>query len=198
MENEGPKDTLNPEFKEDVKEDIKVSEENPMLQKALKEKKNAMEALRRLEEENKQLKEAKLKEKEDYKNLYETKDKELEELKQKYTEKEEVIRKGVKLSSIKKELTKIGINPDYMDKAIKFVDLDSVEYDSDSGICTGADRQAKSVFESLPVFFGQAKVGVNQSAPVGGSEPLTLETWKKLPAKEQKERYQELKKNLGV
>jgi len=168
------------------------------LNKVLHEKKNAVERLRKLEDENKSLREEELKRQENYKLLAEEKDKELTELRSKYNEREKLIVDSSKLSAVKKELTKLGCDAKYLDKAIKFVNLDNLQYDHDTGVVAGTMEAAKAVQEELPPFFGNTGVGVNQSAPAGAPSELTLEGWKKLPYEERKKRQNELYTNLGI
>ncbi len=169
---------------------------NPFVQKLLTEKRNAMEAKRVLEEENRKLKEDRMREKEDLKGLLELRDKEVADYKARDIEREKMIQDSLKVSAIKKEFSKMGMTERHMDKGIRLVDISKLSYDPDTRVVVGAELQAKYLYEDMPELFGKVQTGVNQAAPVGGPSDLTKAVWLKLPPKEQKERYLELRGNL--
>lgn len=174
-----------------------MNEKDTFVQKLLNEKKNAMEAKRIVEEENKKLKEERMREKEDLKGLLELREQEIVSLKADSEKKEGLIRDSLKAGAIKKELLKMGLDEKYLDQSLKLVDVNSLNYDSETRVVTGAEVQAKLLFEKVPVFFGKTNVGVNQSSPVGGTGNLTLQEWQKLPLDQMKLRKAELMDSLG-
>lgn len=185
---------------EEVKEKVQETDGplNDHVRKILTEKKNYQEKTRVLEEEIRKLKEDKMREQQDFKLLAETKELEAQEWKTKYTEKEELIKKSLKLSSVKKEIVKLGCDSKYVDEVTRLINMDQVSYDEETGVCTGAEEQAKILYNKFTPLFGKTVVGVNQDAPAGNLGPLTTEEWSKLPKEERVKRRSELYKNLGV
>jgi hypothetical protein len=172
--------------------------DDSFVNKVLTEKKNAMDRVRNLENELKEIREAELRKTENYKVLAEQKDQELNDLKNKYAQKEQFITENIKKTAIRDELTKLGCKAEFLDKATKLVNINNVEFDSETQTVTGHIEAAKKLSEELRPLFGNAGVGTNQSAPEGGQGQLTLEAWKKLPYDERKKRQGELEENLGI
>jgi hypothetical protein len=179
---------------------------NDHIQKILKEKKNAMDKLRDIAQENEILK-AKLSELEEqellknkqFEQLADTRKKEAEEWRNKYTESQNLIKDSVKKASIKSELNKLGIEEKYISDTMKLIDLNEVVYDEETRVVSGAEQVALRIKDKFPPLFGQKNVGVSHDAPSNGNlGRITLEEWKKLPVKEQRERLPELYANLGV
>jgi hypothetical protein len=168
------------------------------LNKVLHEKKTAVEKLKQYESENKVLRENELKRNENYKLLSEEREKEVAEWKAKYTNQTDMLTRSSKTTALKKELTKLGCDAKYLDKAVKMVSLDNIQYDDATGVVTGQLEAAKAIQEELPPLFGTLNVGVNQSIPAGTPTTLTLEAWKQLPPDEKVKRKAELYQNLDI
>lgn len=168
------------------------------VEKVLKEKKNSVEALRAAEEKLSKHEKEKLVSQENYKELLTVSEKKTVELQDKLNSQTNLITNAKKLGALKSELQKLGMDPKYIADTAKLVDLEQVIVDEDNGVITGADLQAKRLADKFPPLFKTNNVGVSHQAPVGIGGELTLESWKKLPEKEQKDRYPELRQNLMV
>lgn len=179
---------------------------NPLVDKILKEKKNAMERLRTLEVENQTYKqklteheESKLVEEKKFVEIAEKRKQEADQWKQKYDESQKFITESIKQGAIKQELIKLGIDPKYSNEAIKLIDLGKVHFDSETKTVIGAEDEAKILAEKFPPLFGGTGARASHEAPgTGKPAQLTLEEWKKLPYDERKKRESELYSTLGI
>jgi len=141
-----------------------------------------------------------LKEKEDYKTLYEQQKQRVEELTGVVDKAANEKLNTAKTGELKKELQKLGLKPEYVDKAVQLAELDTVKIDKETGTIYGADLVAKTLSEEWPVLFGAQTDNVSQNAPdtVRPMGALTLEEWQKLPYAERKQREGELFGSQGV
>lgn len=145
--------------------------------------------------------EKELKEKEDWKTLYEKTKAENEALTGKLSSAEQLKVVSKKESEVKKELAKLGVKPEYADRAAKLVNLDSVKFDKETGVVYGAEVVAKTLSEDWPDLFGAGSTAtVTQSAPnsPAPSGALSLEDWKRLPYDERKKREGDVMASAGV
>lgn len=167
-----------------LEETVQQGYSREFVEKVLNEKKNAMESLRQMQSEVKRRDEEKLLADKKYEELAETRLSEINDWKTKYETSQKTIQNSMKTSVLKKELTKLGCHPEYIDKAVRFADLNEINYDTETGVVSGADNIAKSISEELKPFFGNQAVGTNQSAPVGTPKTMSIEDWKRLPYEE--------------
>ena len=186
----------------DEKPEEKPIDENekpldPLAQKLLNEKKNWQSRAKTAEEELAKVKEEKMKADNNWKAIAEEKEKEAIAWKEKHIKQESFIKNQVKETAVRKELTKLGIDSKFMDKTVKLVDLDSINYDEETGVVVGADIQAKKLHEEFTPLFGKKNEKVDHGAPNGTPEKLTIEEYRKLPLKDRKEKKIELAKALG-
>jgi|DEB0MinimDraft_6_1074348.scaffolds.fasta_scaffold03835_4 type IV secretory pathway VirB4 component len=171
------------------------------------EKDNFRSANQKLQEQvealNKKIREGEekaLKEKEDYKALYEQQKQRVEELTGVVDKAKTERVTATKTVELKKELQKLGLKPEYVEKAVQLAQLDTVQIDKETGTIYGADLVAKTLSEEWPVLFGAETDNVTQNAPqvARPTGALTLEEWQKLPYAERKQREGELFGSQGV
>jgi len=160
-------------------------------EKAIREKKNAMETLKVKERTD-------LENKEQYKELYDMKQKEAEDLQVKLDKQSQLITEAKKVGTLKSELQKLGMDQRFINESIKLVDLSKIIVDEETSTITGADLCAKLLSEKFPPLFQTKSPGVSHQAPVGMGKPLDLDTWKQLPYDEKIKREPELYQNLGI
>jgi hypothetical protein len=181
--------------------DEKKSEtyDKTFVEKLLTEKKNYQSKVSELENQLKAKAETELKEKEQWKTLFETKSKEVEDLTTRLSQIEQHKVQIAKESELKKELQKLGIKSNYLEKAVKIADLNSIKADGETGTIYGADVVAKSIAQDWSDLFGGSSAGVDHSAtktpPTGN---LTFDEWSKLPYDERKKREGEMLKTMGA
>lgn len=168
------------------------------LNKVLHEKKTATEKLKAAEAENKLLREGELKRQENFKQLAEQKDQELSALQTRFDAREEVIKNSSKKTAITKELKSLGCDDKYIDKALRFVDLKTIDYDESTGIITGQLEAARNVQEQVPVFFGTQTVGVNQGSPAGIPNNLTKDVYLAMSYEDRKKHKAEFYRQQGI
>lgn len=182
-------------------------ETNPLLDKVLKEKKNAMTRNMQLQEELQSMKvrmqeieEEKLQKERNFEQLAEQRKSEIESWRQKYENQQKFMVDTAKVGSIKSELSKLGINQDRVDLALKMVDINKLQYDNEAKIILGADDLARELASKVPEWFGSYKRGVNQDAPKDSFGSITLEKWRGLPEgdKYKPEVLKELYKSQGI
>lgn len=178
---------------------------NPLVDKILKEKKNAMERVRTLEQELENYKstmskieEDKLLEQKKFQEIAEKRKQEADQWKTKFDESQKMIVDSIKTGAIKTELLKLGIDPKYSGDAIKLIDLNKIHYDNETRVVIGAEDEAKVLLEKFPPLFGTKPPGVSHAAPSGNSVNITLEDWKKLPYEERKKRENDLYNSMGI
>lgn len=166
---------------------------------------NANQSLRdeleQMKAEQKAREEAALKEKEDWKTLYEKTKLEKETLEGKLGSAEMLRQNAKKESELKSELAKLGVKPQYVERASKLANLDSVKIDKETGVIYGAEVVAKALSEDWPDLFGPGQSEkVEQQAPgsVAPTGALSLEEWQKLPYEERKKREGEMMVSQGV
>ncbi len=165
------------------------------------EKDNFRKRIEQLEAEKRESEERALKEKEDYKTLYEKTKAENEQLTGKLGSAEQQRLDAKKASELKSELAKLGVKPQYAEKAVKLANLDSVKIDKDSGVIYGAEVVAKSLSEDWPDLFGSGsseKVTQNAPATPTPTGALSLEEWQKLPYDERRKREGEMMQTMGI
>ena len=156
---------------------------------SLRDKIAEMEANQKAREEQE------LKEKEDWKTLFEKANEEKKNLEGKLTTVADRELSAKKESELKKELAKLGVKQNYVEKAAKLAQLDSVKIDNETGVIYGADVVAKTLSEEWPDLFGSgASETVRQSAPQTPTSTgvLSLDEWQKLPYEERKKREGDL------
>lgn len=177
------------QYSSDFVEKLKKEKENFRTQAQKRD-----EELENFKAEQKSREENALKEKEDFKQLYENKAKELEEAQGKLQATNLEKLDANKRSELKKELSKLGINPDYADKATRLADLGQIKIDKETGVMYGTDSVAKHLADEWPTLFGTTTESVSQRSPEMPSPTgaLTLDEWKKLPYDERKKREGEL------
>ena len=173
-------------------------EENPLLHKFKKEKDNWKNRAAEMEAELNRIKNERLKEKEDYKALYESSEERYNLLKNDYETKNKMIHESNKRNSLRTELERMGCQREYLDKALKFANMENISYDDETGTVTGHIEVAKSLSEELRPFFSHSSPGVDQAAPVGGPNDMTVEAYKNLSPEERKKAKPQLYKNLGI
>lgn len=178
---------------------------NPHVDKILKEKKNAMERMRSLEQELETQKikvaeyeENKLLEEKKYQEYAERYKKEAETYKEKFEKTQKTIVDSMKLGAFQNEAIKLGMDSKYIQEATKLIDLNKIHYDNDTRVVIGAEDEAKALLERFPPLFGGRTPGVSHDAPVGKMATLTLDEWKKLPYEERKKREGDLFDTLGI
>jgi hypothetical protein len=178
---------------------------NPLVDKILKEKKNAMEKLRMLEQENLTFKaklseyeENKLVEEKKFVEIAEKRKQEADQWKAKYDESQRFITESIKTGAVKNELIKLGIDPKYSNEAIRLIDLGKIHYDNETKTVVGAEDEAKILYEKFPPLFGTQGARASHDAPASKTAQLTLEEWKKLPYEERKKREGDLYTSLGI
>lgn len=185
------KQDTTPETKEDVSIDPSKYVSRSTYEKAVKELKNFREALRNKEKED-------LEKQEKYKELYEIEKKRSEERDQELAQLKELTTTSKKLGALRDELEKLGCNKQYLDKAIKFADMNKIIVDDETGVITGADLQAKLVSEDVPPFFQPSKVGVSHQAPAGLAKPISIEDWQKLSYEDRQKLKKEVYEQHGI
>ena len=167
--------------------------------KVLKEKKNAMERVRELETRLKQTEEKEMIRKEEFKSLAETKEREANEWKTKFESTNKLIRDGLKVNKVRDELGKLGMQPQYMNHALRMIDLNTIDVDEDTKVVTGHDSAAKMLQETFPPLFSSRPTNVSGAAPATGApQTLTLEEWKKLPNDQKRAREKDLYETMGI
>lgn len=180
---------------------------NKFTEKLLKEKKNTVMRNQALEKELEELKqwkaeaeESRLKEQEKWKEMYEKRDIEKKELLEKLNQTEKSIFDGHKVNALKSELNKLGIKENYLEKAVKLVDLDSIRLDNETSTVVNADEHAKAIYDEWSDLFGQSNTNVSHDStdPVGTSGPMSIEDWRKLPLAEKKKRQADVFKANGI
>lgn len=159
---------------------------NPILEKVLKEKKNAMERVRELEAQMQTITDERLKEKEDWKTLYETTKTKLDTLNSELEQERVEKVNGHKLSSLKKELAKMGAQDSAMDALLKLADLGKLKYDSEHKVVLGTEETARAIKDAIPAAFGKATAGVDQDAPSTKFVNVDLNTFKQMNAQDKK------------
>lgn len=161
------------------------------VKKIIEEKRQVLKEKQDLLDENKRLKMEKFEKEENWKAIAESDRKELDEYKSNMAKKDEIISRGVKTSALKRELTKLGCQEKFLDKAIKLVDLNSVQYDLDTNVVTGHSELAKQLADDVPPFFQGATVGVDHGSPAGFPVDLTIDNWKAMPRGPEKDKAKE-------
>lgn len=157
---------------------------NPVLEKVLKEKRNAMERVRELEGTLQNVTDERLKEKEDWKTLYESTKTKLDEVNTNLeSERVEKIN-GHKLSSLKRELSKMGAQENSMDALLKLADTSALKFDPEHKVVLGTEMVAKQIKDSIPAAFGRPGAGVDQSAPQTNTADLSIDSFKSMSAKD--------------
>jgi hypothetical protein len=134
---------------QDSVQEVKIENPEGVLKKnqeLLAELKNTRIQLKKFEEEKKSENEKKLMDQQEYSKLVELKQKETDEWKSKFDLQQKHIEDAQKLGAFRKELVKLGIGAEYMDNVTKFVDVNSITYDQETGTITGADLAAKTIF----------------------------------------------------
>lgn len=95
-----------------------------------------------------------------YKEMY-------EQVNQKYESLKTGVKQGLKVQALKDQLVKEGINPKYLDKAVKVADLDGIELDPEG--YQPDETQVKHVVSTLKeefdVFFGKQLVAPKDGVP---------------------------------
>jgi hypothetical protein len=173
-------------------------EKNQLLDKVLNEKKNAMTKLRQLEEENKKLKDAEYERTQNYKKKAEETEKELLTLKEEIKKRDDMIKKTAKENSVKKELTRLGIDQKYLDGATRLINFQNIQMDEETGVVTGADSEAKYIFEQFTPLFKKSGPGVNQDAPSTDGKTLTVEDYKKMSPEEKQKHKKAFYASQGI
>jgi hypothetical protein len=155
----------------EVKPDVHTSGESEglakTLEKALKEKRNAMEKSRELEAQLKKLSEEKLVQNQQWKDLAEQREKELIEVKQRESAKDQKLKDAKINSSLRNELLKFGMNAAMIDYALRLVDKSKIQVDPETEVVLGADQVAKEFHSTFSgqSFFGTQTPGVSHKAP---------------------------------
>jgi len=157
---------------------------NPLLEKALNEKKNWKAKAQDLEEKLQNEADQRLKEKEDWKSLYESTKQKLDEVTTTLTVKEEETRNGYKTAALKRELEKLGAQGESVGTLLKLADLQGLKYDTEHKIVLGAEDAAKNIYDSIPQAFGKVTSKVDNRAPQSDFSGLDLDTYKNMSAKD--------------
>jgi len=146
------------------------------LEKALREKKNAMEKLREMEAQMKKLNEDKLSHSQEWKQLAELREKELSETKQALHEKEKKIAEASVNGAIRNELLKFGMNTQLVDYALRIIDKAGVQLDPETGVVIGAGDVVRDFHKTFAgqSFFATPKATASHGAPEM-NPPLTGE-----------------------
>lgn len=179
-------------------DDKKVDTSNPVLEKVLHEKKNAMARIKELEAQVKLESDEKLKIKEDWKALAEQREKDAKEWKDKYTSLEAKLDTSAKKSELQKELAKMGADAKSIDSLLKLADLSLLKVDQEHGVVLGAAEVAKKIKEEIPLAFGKQNNSVNNDAPELNNGELTIEAYKKMTPEERKKNRAAIYKANGI
>ena len=166
--------------------------------KVLKEKKNTAEHSRQVEAELQALKEKDMLANNQKDELIQSLKADKEALEVKYQERNKLIENEKKKGALQTELMKLGCKQEYMGQAMKLIDMNNVDYDSDTGVVTGHDLAAKVLSQDISALFGHTGVGVNQSAPVGQPNALTTEQFLKLPLDERRKQQAAFMQSQGI
>lgn len=168
-------------------------------QKVLSEKKKKDLELKELREYRakveaaaKQAEEQKMAEKGEFQKLLEERNKQVEELSSKLTQKEKMFQDAVKFSAFKKALP-----GSIEDQFLPLVDLDKIALDeSGQPDKSSIERYAKEFTKTYGrVLTTQSGVRIPQDGARGSEKSLSYEEWLKLPAKEMRARYKDIKSN---
>jgi hypothetical protein len=172
-----------------------LSEVNALRNKSneiLGEKKKLGEKLKTFEQQNKERLEKELKEKEDFKSLLTLREEELKSTQEKLSSIHAQQIRGAKLDAF---LDSVGgaIQPQYW----PLIDLEKIVVNTESGevdkmSVAKACEEFKKTYSQI-VTTGNAALTPN-AAPLSG-EFLTYDNWLKLPLKDQKSRYKEMRDN---
>lgn len=190
--------TKPPEGQEPILEDSAKAH----IEKILKEKKNAMEALAKTQKDLELERQAKqdaalqiAKIKGDMEAVIKIKDDEIAEFKSKYesiTLKEKEMQekqvKEYKLSSIKKELIKMGADNTAIEGLLRLSNLEMVKWDDDHKIALGVEDEAKRIKSMLPVAFGVQSARADHGAPAStGASVYDIDSFKNLTPQQRKD-----------
>jgi hypothetical protein len=163
------------------------------VEKILKEKKNAMEALAAKQKEveellskSKTLEESLMMKEQNITGVLEMRTKELEEERKRNLELNNMIQQkeqkeinGHKFGAIRQELAKLGADSKAIEELINLTKLDSLKYDQDHNVVLGADEEAKRLKEVIPSAF--IKVQPKADHSVGGEfKALNIDSYKKI------------------
>jgi len=190
-----------PEAVEETVSDVseKTKSYSPeFVDKLMRERKNWQARAKELEDVNRKQEESSLLEKQEYKTLYENTIKDNETLKSTIATYNEEKVDNAKQGELRREFAKLGLQANYFDKATKLIDVNSIRYDSDTGVIIGAEEAARALQTEMPVLFGKPSTNVSGAAPQGSPRPLTIDEWKKLDTKERIERESDLYASYGV
>lgn len=119
-----------------------------------------------------------------YKEMY-------EQVQQKYESLRTGVKQGLKVQALKDQLVKEGINPRYLDKAVKVADLDGIELDPEGfqPDPTQVKHVASTLKEEFDVFFGKRFVAPKDGVP--GSPASDKRSLKDLSDKELDQLFRE-------
>jgi len=160
---------------------------NPLLEKALKEKRNAMDRVRSLEAEKQTMVDEQLKKSEDFKTLYEASQTKLTTLEERLENEQVEKETGFKASALKKELLKMGADDKGADFLLGAADMKTLKYDNEHKIVLGVEDMAKTLNEAAPSMFGGSNVKTDSSAPSNNFADVTLEGFKNLTPEQRKD-----------
>ena len=168
------------------------------IQKLRKEKENFKTKVTELENQLKIELDDKLAQKEEWKTLAEQRLLRSNELEAKIKENEKKDLDLLKQSAIRGELSKLGMGSQYVDIAMKSIDLASITVDSDTKVVLGAESAAKALREKAAPLFTTTAPGVSHAAPQGEMIPLTVESYFQLSTEDKAKRENELYELMGI
>ena len=185
---------------EEMTKEQKIEITTPLLEKALKEKRNAMLENTQLKQKLQDLQEAELKAKEDFKTLYEQSKIETDNWKSKFSQIQDEITTGRKLSALKTELSKRGAGNESLEfllQASKNM-MEELKYDDEHRVVLGAEALAERIQASIPAAFSKPIPNVTHSAPQTVPSSIDLESFKKMSLEDKRKHQATLFEKAGI